>query len=672
MEAIGSGVVAKERWSRLKTFEAVSRLDIWPTVCEAALRPSEAEKFRAKKEAIRLYFKGVSVKEIENKTNVCRTFLPRLAKKCLQLASDGKIFGYRALIPFARTSPNERRSAFQKKRSHQQGGYSGALNATFKRFPDLKDEMISLIRNEAKEQRVSEFRITTKTLHKIFIDHLRSLGVSQDEWPFNTRYLGKRTIQEYMRNCLHENFVRSVNNRGESPAKAHIRTGTTETPFLVFEEPFDALEVDAYNIDALLTVAFETPEGTETDLLLERLWIIAAVDRESTCVHAYKVVYRSEVTSDDVMSVIRDAVSKKWQPKELTFQANYPKSGGFPSGVIPETLGACWSIILFDGALAHLSAMIHQEVRSKLGVVISWGAPGHFERRPNVERTFGEISKDVFKRYPSTTGSNPQSGRANHADEKAIRYKLRAKLAEELIDLHFAKHNATPCEGISFLSPLEFVRYFLDERSQQFMLRKLPDAMLNGTSMFTRVLQVTVRGGIKSGRRPYIQFERAHYSSSVLHNLAILIGKKILIEIFDEEDIRQVKAFRLDGAELGFLKAQGRWERTRHSLRTRKAINSLMAKRELVVSEMDDPILKYLELLSTPKPDRKKGKPQLTRQQATDATRVAQEIGISTTISSPRNKGGKRPFGNDSRNLVSMLSMTSEVSDAKRKVRNKS
>jgi hypothetical protein len=194
---------------------------------------------------------------------------------------------------------------------------------------------------------------------------------------------------------------------------------------------------------------------------------------------------------------------------------------------------------------------------SSRGPVKAWccnflGAPGHFERRPNVERTFGEISKDVFKRYPSTTGSNPQSGRANHADEKAIRYKLRAKLAEELIDLHFAKHNATPCEGISFLSPLEFVRYFLDERSQQFMLRKLPDAMLNGTSMFTRVLQVTVRGGIKSGRRPYIQFERAHYSSSVLHNLAILIGKKILIEIFDEEDIRQVKAFRLDGAELDF------------------------------------------------------------------------------------------------------------------------
>jgi hypothetical protein len=34
-----------------------------------------------------------------------------------------------------------------------------------------------------------------------------------------------------------------------------------------------------------------------------------------------------------------------------------------------------------------------------------------------------------------------------------------------------------------------------------------------------------------------------------------------------------------------------------------------MAKRELVVSEMDDPILKYLELLSTPKPDRKKENP---------------------------------------------------------------
>src|SRR3546814_16876323 len=67
------------------------------------------------------------------------------------------------------------------------------------------------------------------------------------------------------------------------------------------------------------------------------------------------------------------------RPISLTF--NDPLGGGLPMGVIPEAYCAVWNLLLFDGALAHLSRSVYERVRKRLGFVISWGAPGHFERR---------------------------------------------------------------------------------------------------------------------------------------------------------------------------------------------------------------------------------------------------------------------------------------------------
>lgn len=583
----------------------------------------QAQAFTARKEAMQLYFAGKKVRDIERKTGVRWQKLASMAQKCLRMAPDGQVYGYRALIPYIRTSSYQRRAELKTKRQHQQGGQAGALSLVLQRFPDIEDELVRNIRQSGKRMQIPEHRLRAKDLHRIFIQYLKSKDVSETEWPFTTRYLGLHTIQKYMARVLSENFCKSVMSREGAAAKAHINVGTGHAPFLIFNEPYDAVEIDAYKIDAHLTVAFQTPEGTLAQVLLERLWLIAAVERASTAMISYTMVYRSEVTSDDVVRVIRDAVTKKWQPKALTLPLNYPSTGGLPSGVIPEAYGAVWNLLLLDGALAHLSHAVHSRARRELGFSISWGAPGHFERRPNVERTFRRIADDIFKRLPSTTGSNPNNGRAQDGRAQALQHKIRADEAEQILDVYIAQHNATPSEGISYLTPLDYLRHFLANDSQSgFILRSLPETTRQRTHMFAVTEEVTVRGGIKDGRRPYIQLDRVHYTSPVLVELGNLIGEKLLIEI-DEEDMRQVKAYLKNGAELGFLTAKGRWSTTKHSRRTRKAINSLMAKRILVISEFEDPVRRYLGYLSTPQG--KKNNPELTPRQATDATRVAKE-----------------------------------------------
>ena len=96
--------------------------------------------------------------------------------------------------------------------------------------------------------------------------------------------------------------------------------------------------------------------------------------------------------------------------------------------------------------------------------------------------------------------------------------------------------------------------------------------------------------------------------------------------------MRFCKAYLSDGGELGSLKANGRWGETRHSRKTRKIILSLITRKILVVTSQTDPVQEYLNFLTTTEKRRRKNKPLLTARQATEATRVAREAGLSQRV----------------------------------------
>ncbi|AAZ97268.1 hypothetical protein Tbd_1315 [Thiobacillus denitrificans ATCC 25259] len=622
----------QQRWKRTESLMDTPAVDTWPTVDVASLRPEHQEKYAAKREAVRLYVQGYPTAAIFERTGVPAGALVHMAKRCTTIAEDGQIMGFRALIPYSHLKAYERKAEVKSKRQEQRGGHSGALGAVLSRYPEVEAKLISLIRKEAKSREIHEHRIRPKDLHRIFLSCLKNNGVSLGEWPFNTKHLGIRSIQTYMRTLLNTSFERAVNTRGEQEARAHLAVGRGIAPLLLYEEPFDAVELDAYDINAFLSVVFQTPEGAETDVLLERLWLLAMIDRVSGAILTYSIVYSSEVSANDVLTLIRDAVARPWRPKELTIPGlSYPEGGGLPSGVFPECEGAVWGSILLDGALAHLAKAVYETARRHLGFIVNWGPSRHFERRPNVERLFKSISDDVFLRFPSTTGSNPGNGRAIGAEKNATRYRIRSTEVEELLDVYVAQFNATPSEGLSYRSPLEYIEYFLAEG--HFIARRLPRVSESGNPMPVRK-ECTVRGGAKSGRRPYIELDRARYTSSVLAQLLVLVGKKIVIEI-DDEDLRQVKAYLPSGAELGFLKASGRWAITKHSRKTRQAINRLVHRRALVVSELDDPVQAYMRYLGSREKASPGRKVLPSQSKATEATRVARESGLPLVLGPP-------------------------------------
>lgn len=628
-----------QRKSRLEQLENVPPLSTWPTITDSILNEKNRERFQNRSTAVKMYVEGYPVMEIAKVTGISRSALGKFADRCLETANDGKIMGFRALIPNLPQKLYRRVAEITHKYPEAQGGLSGAFRQTLEQFPDIEEKLVKLVRKiNNPDHNVHEKKIGATTIWREFIKLLKEKGVGPTQWPFNTKHLGRKTLQRFLNETLDETFARSITTREERAAVAHLAVGTGYAPLLRFEEPYDCVEIDAFCINAFFSAEFETPEGTTTAVQLERIWLIAMIEAVSSAVLAYNTVYRSEVSAEDVLRVIRKAINPP-ERLELTIPGLvYPKDGGLPNEIFPECEGAAWNALLLDGALAHLAQAIHVRARKTIGFEINWGPVGHFEHRPNIERLFSDISSAIFLRMPSTTGSHPHKGRAKDAQENSVSYKILAEEVEQLLAVHMAQHNVTPSEGISYNCPLDVLHYYINKKSDHFVIRHLPARSGSGAISFPILLTPTVRGGRNSGRRPYVEIDRVHYTNPVLAQTAGLIGKKLTVEM-NEDDWRYGKAFLENGAELGIIKAGGRWCQTKHSRKTRKLINSLVAKRELVITSIDDPIQVYLNYLSIKK--KKSGssnnKPLLTPRNATEATRVSSEFGLPRKIVNKKN-----------------------------------
>lgn len=113
-----------------------------------------------------------------------------------------------------------------------------------------------------------------------------------------------------------------------------------------------------------------------------------------------------------------------------------------------------------------------------------------------------------------------------------------------------------------------------------------------------------MRGSLKSGRKPYIQFEGVEYRSEKLANSAHLLNTELVLHV-NVDDLRTLKAFLPDGSEFDFLTATGRWSLSAHSLQTRRAINSLVQRKLIHYITWDDPIFIYTDYLMRQKNSKK-------------------------------------------------------------------
>lgn len=565
-------------------------LDDWPYIDSAAVPERHRATFIKRRKAVQLYAKGVRTSEICKLTGVWPAELVRLIQcRCLAFDQDGRLFGYRGLIPQLRTVPYRRSSRIVSEvfaRGYTVGGFTQLMRL----FPELEKALSDRILKK-KHERLSplQSREPIIMLHAWFIGQCRKLGLEEsNQYPFNTKWLGYRSLAKYVKTLIENHPEQGAKARYGAEAAKRLATGSgTNTPVL---RPYQRVECDAHKIDGIFCVLVPSIFGELIPKVVHRLWVIVLQDVVTRCVLGYHLSLNQECNQFDLLHAIRRSLVATTLRKLSVPGMEYVTGAGFPSARFPRFVGACWDEMSVDEAMINRCKAVNQGLRDIVGcktIVLPRHSPND---RPFIERFFGLLEAAGFHRLPNTTGNSPTDPRRSSPAAVAVRWQFQIEQAEELLEVLCANYNATPHHSLGFRSPLDYLAFLCPETRCDLRIANPQDVRSIANIRTT----ATVKGGVKHGRRPYVQYLGVRYSSETLGRSHHLAGMKVTL-VVDDEDLRTIHIYQENGSPLGVVQAGPPWHRVPHSIIIRKAVLSLANRKLLHLSSSTDPVIALLE-----------------------------------------------------------------------------
>jgi hypothetical protein len=155
----------------------------WATVDPSMLTETSTPIYTRRAGAVRDYLDGEPIEKISENYGMRLPEIIRLTKRCVQTHPDGRIWGFRALVPFKHLKEYERTAVVQRRTLDEKSGCSGALKQRFDETPRAKDVVDNLYLKERKKETVHEARIPLKSIHKRFLEVCREEGVKAHQYP---------------------------------------------------------------------------------------------------------------------------------------------------------------------------------------------------------------------------------------------------------------------------------------------------------------------------------------------------------------------------------------------------------------------------------------------------------------------------------------------------------
>ncbi len=572
-------------------------LERWRTVDVSALPDDEQERFTRLKSAIEAYLRTGKLSSASKDTGISRAQILRALNRCTTIADDELIWGWAGLIRGLRLKAYHRTAALPTGSPGSVSGFAGCFDQFLRGHETIRIALDELILKKGGLRKAHEARISIKSLTLRFRDLCREAGIQEYEYPLNVLSQARRSMSRYVVEVLQRNVVKGTRARFGDVAARHlpVATGYGGLPFVF--APMDIAGLDAHEIHCVGCVIVNGPAGPQR-IAIERLWLVCTIEGVSHAVLGYSIGIRTEVSAATVEDALI-ASTIKWQPRKLSIRGlRYREGAALPSGVLPELVGCFPAILKVDNAAVNYSRRIAERARRRLGCAVTFGAVGHWEHNPVVERLFKTLETYGFQRLPSTTGSNVTDTIKAEAVAKAMKLGITWDALLDLTDVIIANYNATPSRGLGGQSPLKVLENNLKLVSPLFLPRRLPPPTFDQPDLGVTVETRVVRGSQRHGRRPYTEIDGVRYTNALLARSFGLIGKQVLVHIRDA-NMCAVSAYFDNGQELGRLTAQGAWGRTPHTREMRKQIRAMQTAGEMILAPGDDPIEHFLKVLAS-------------------------------------------------------------------------
>lgn len=549
----------------------------WPAVPPEVVPQNKRACFERRVKACELYCSGeLSAREVARRVGLSAPEVTRLVHSALRSHPDGEIYGQRALVPYKHEGDYERAAVTES-------GTAGLFTQLLSRFPDVRAEIVQAYCKQGKR---------LKDIHRQMLQSLALRGVGTSQYPFNTERRGLVALGEFCRGLAGRYFQAIAEIRHGHPAGRRAKSPQVGTFVRDILRPYSRVEVDAHRLDAIFVLRMTGADGVERKVTLRRLLIVVLLDVASRAVLGHVLSLNHTESRLDVLAAIERALSDA-PPLPITEPGLACRAdSGLPVHILPNCTFRAIDEFAFDNSRTACSRSLQETLIHHLQARINLGESDKPEGRAFVESFFKKLTENGCQRLPSSTGGSPDSPKRRHPEVKAHRYELTLEAAEQILEVIVREYNNTPHGSLSG-TPLDYIRAW-DASGR--LSRRLPLEARGLDFLYEQKLVLTVRGGVASGTRPYVQYKGARYRNTQLAHHGKLVGSKI-IGILDRRNIAVIRAFLDSGEPLGVLTAQGRWGLSPHSLKTRQAILMLERSGELA-SIAADPIESYLAKLT--------------------------------------------------------------------------
>jgi transposase InsO family protein len=548
-------------------------LSTWATVDVSVLAEADRTRFQRRYDAINRFVEGDTLASIRTACQIRNGQLYPLLDRCLATHSDGRLYGYRGLLPYRHQGGYTRTAPLRRATRPTPGGAAGAFGVLLDAHPTLHDWLRRKVRERVVllEQRNVDTGLKQRLnglgrLHAAILNECRALGLTANDYPFTTQQLAKRSLSAAFRQLLLEQFGRAARASGAS----HLKGMPSAAPAPAPTQAFDVVEFDGHRLDIRLKIVVTDPLGFEQQFEIERIWLLVIIDVYSRAVLGYHVSLNREYNRHDVVRTINHALTPHPHRKFTLPGLAYGNDDGFPSGKLSETVYATWSWFKLDSAKANLADDVRHALTEFMGCIVDVGPTYTPDDRPYIERIFGTIVSCLSSRLPGYTGANPRDARRLLADPKGnLRLFVSLTELEDLLEAVLAGYNATPHGGLNGRTPLEAMTHSI--RNRGAWLNWLPESRRTQLYLMHTPKRARVRGYLAQGQRAHVNFYGVRYTNPTLAATAGFIGTELKL-YFNSADLRTVHAVARDGTDLGLLKAQGAWGEVAHDLALRQEI----------------------------------------------------------------------------------------------------
>ncbi|CAE6862245.1 DDE-type integrase/transposase/recombinase [Paraburkholderia domus] len=605
-------------------------VSVWPTVAHTELDEVARRVFEKRRQAVVRYAAGESVKSIELSTGVNRRQLYRLLERATLPHPDGRPYGFRALVRYTRIAEYTRVRAVETGRDCGGYGAAGALSLLFEQYPALTGWLLLKL----KQRKVLLVKIHTdsglrtrlsglQALHDEFLRQCRTVGLTVGDYPFNTSDNAIRSLSRRVKAELLRRFDTAARSAGASHLKGLPRPTDAGVP--AASRPYQVVEFDGHRLDIRLKVVTRDHLGFEHEFEIDRAWLLVIIDVCTRAVLGYHVALGKEYSRYDVIKTIEKALEPHRERSFTIAGLTYGPQDGFPSQRLPELAYATWEWMKLDNGRANLANETLTALCEFIGCLVDAGPKYSPDERPYIERFFGTIASRLSSRLPGYTGSHPRDLRRALSDPKGnLRLYVSFDELEELVEYAIASYNGTPHGGLNNVTPLEAIGYFV--RGRQTLVTWLAEHHRRTLCLMQSARRCRVRAYLDQGVRPHINLHGARYTNRVLATSTHLIGQQLLVYM-NTDDLRCVRAFLSDGAELGVLAVQGSWRLIPHNLKLRQQILKQAGERRQRGAGAPDPIEAYVK--------EKLAGAQTARKAATELANVNRLIGSASTAKTP-------------------------------------